>query len=121
MWWVVRLLIIIVNGLKESALWTTIPPYIPDNNTKLTTKFIKNLIFSKNPIVELFVVQRKALNKVLSSKGAVISLPTSSGKTRIAELAILKCLSENPYAKILYLAPFSFFVLRSRREFKQYI
>jgi hypothetical protein len=106
MWWVVRLLIIIVNGLKESALWTTIPPYIPDNNTKLTTKFIKNLIFSKNPIVELFVVQRKALNKVLSSKGAVISLPTSSGKTRIAELAILKCLSENPYAKILYLAPF---------------
>jgi hypothetical protein len=106
MWWVVRLLIIIVNGFEESALWTAIPPYIPDNDNQLTSKFIKNLIFNKNSVIELFVVQRKALSKVISEKGAVVSLPTSSGKTRIAELAILKCLSDNPDAKIMYLAPF---------------
>lgn len=106
MWWVVRLLIIIVNGLEKSSLWTTILPRVPNNENSLTSNYINNLIFSKSPIIELFVVQRKALSKVLSEKGAVVSLPTSSGKTRIAEIAILDCLSKIPSAKILYLAPF---------------
>ena len=106
MWWVVRLLIIIVNGLEESSLWTSILPLIPNNENNLTSRYINNLIFAKNPIIELFMVQRKALPKVLSEKGAVVSLPTSSGKTRIAEIAILDCLSRMPTAKVLYLAPF---------------
>ncbi|WP_134680102.1 DEAD/DEAH box helicase, partial [Escherichia coli] len=36
----------------------------------------------------------------------VVSLPTSAGKTRIAEIAILDCLTNNPDSKVLYLAPF---------------
>lgn len=105
MWWVVRLMIIIVDGLKESSLWTNIPPSIPENE-ELANKFVKNLIFSPKSVIELFFSQRKALPKILSKKGAVVSLPTSSGKTRIAEVAILQCLTQNPEAKILYLAPF---------------
>jgi len=106
MWWVVRLLIIIVDGLMVSSLWTSLLPLIPDNEDNLTSNYITNLIFAKNPIIELFVVQRKALSKVLSDKGAVVSLPTSSGKTRIAEIAILDCLTKDSTAKVLYLAPF---------------
>ena len=104
MWWIVRLLILIVTGFEENSLWATIPPAIP--NSELTIKYINQLIFAKKPVTELFVVQRKALKKVLSEKGAVVSLPTSSGKTRIAEIAILQCLSQDPDVKILYLAPF---------------
>ena len=106
MWWIVRLLIIIIGGFEDSSLWTTILPRIPDDEKSLSTKFIRNLVFAKNPIIELFAVQRKSLDKVLSEKGAVVSLPTSSGKTRIAEIAILESLTNNPKGKILYLAPF---------------
>jgi len=118
LWWIVRLLIIIVNGLEESSLWATIPPNIPEN-IDLTSKFINNLIFAKNPTIELFVVQRKALANVLSEKGAVVSLPTSSGKTRIAEIAILQCLSQYPAAKILYLAPFRSLAYEIENTMKQ--
>jgi len=41
-----------------------------------------------------------------NNKNIVISLPTSSGKTRIAEIAILEALINNPESKVLYLAPF---------------
>ena len=106
LWWIVRLLRIIVRGFEKSSLWTTILPLIPDDQKGLTTRFINNLVFGKKSIIELFVVQRKALSKVLAPEGAVVSLPTSSGKTRIAEIAILQCLSDYEDAKILYLAPF---------------
>jgi len=106
LWWVVRILKILVNGFETNSLWNTVLPKIPDDKYNLTTRYINNLIFSKNRVVELFIAQKNALSTVLSNKGSVISLPTSSGKTRIAEIAILKCLSENSEAKILYLAPF---------------
>ena len=116
MWWVVRLIIIIVNGFEESSLWANIPPNIPENK-ELAMNFVNNLIFAKKPIIELFVVQRNALSKILSDKGAVVSLPTSSGKTRIAEIAILQCLAKNPEAKILYLAPFRALAAELRQTF----
>nr|WP_294894458.1 DEAD/DEAH box helicase [uncultured Pedobacter sp.] len=107
LWWVVRIFKIITRGLSESSLWSTIP-FDPESSwsRKLTRKFIGNLIFGKKPIVELFVAQRQALPLVLSNSGAVVSLPTSSGKTQIAAVAILKCLLKNPATKVLYLAPF---------------
>lgn len=106
MWWVVRLLKIVAENLQESSLWTTILPRIPDNEEKITTAFINSLLYAKNSTVELFNVQRNSLDKVLSTHGAVLSLPTSSGKTRISEIAILQNLIEKPNTKILFLAPF---------------
>jgi superfamily II DNA/RNA helicase len=105
-WWVVRLFKIIALGFKDNSLWATIPPKIIGGDRLLIKRFVNSLIYRDNPIVELFVSQRQALPKVLSNEGAVVSLPTSSGKTRIAEIAILQCLSQDPEAKVLYLAPF---------------
>ena len=76
------------------------------SNKSIIENYISSLIYRDNPIVELFVSQKNALDKILSDNGAVISLPTSSGKTRIAEIAILQSLIENRAGKILYLAPF---------------
>jgi late competence protein required for DNA uptake (superfamily II DNA/RNA helicase) len=131
LWWTFRLLRIISKGFSESSLWPNLSPLIDgiDVNDDLEyqlkfhespffswaiperkqtiDKFISNFVYKdRNPIVELFISQRQSLAKVLSSSGAVVSLPTSSGKTRIAEIAILQSLLDNPYSHILYLAPF---------------
>jgi len=108
-WWVARLFSIIVDGFRESSLWATIPPlFPPDSNIWASPdlgRFIKGLIFREKPVTELFVSQRQALPKALDPRGAVLSLPTSSGKTRIAEIAIFHCLVNDPFAKALYLVP----------------
>jgi replicative superfamily II helicase len=131
LWWVFRLFRIIAKGFGKSSLWTNLSPLIKgrdvNNDLKYQLKFhdspffewiipgrkdtidnyISSLVFrDKNPIVELFISQLQSLEKVLSPIGAVVSLPTSSGKTRIAEIAILQSLLDNPYSYILYLAPF---------------
>lgn len=131
LWWTFRLFRIIAKGFSKSSLWPNLSPLIKgfDVNDDLEYQlkfhdspffswviperketidnFISNFVFrGKNPIVELFISQRQSLAKVLSSSGAVVSLPTSSGKTRIAEIAILQSLLDNPYSHILYLAPF---------------
>src|SRR5690606_18590491 len=58
------------------------------------------------PVVELFISQREAINKSLSSQGLVVCLPTSGGKTRIAEISIFQALIESDDSIIIYIAPF---------------
>ena len=77
-----------------------------DNSAKLKLRqYINSLTYRKHPVTDLFVSQRKALEKVLGIDGAVVSMPTSSGKTRIAELVILQTLMYDSSSKILYIAP----------------
>ena len=131
LWWTFRLFRITVKGFDESSLWTSLNPLIDGRNVNSDSEYqlkfhdspffewfiperkdtinnyVSSLVFrDKNPIVELFISQRQSLEKVLSPTGAVVSLPTSSGKTRVAEIAILQSLLDNPYSHILYLAPF---------------
>lgn len=106
MWWLVRILRIIINGYEIASPWKALPINFGGNYNELLDLYIRNLAFGKPSIVELFVSQREALKKVLEPDGAVIGLPTSSGKTRIAEIAILQCLMQNRGAIVLYLAPF---------------
>ncbi|EOP12918.1 DEAD/DEAH box helicase [Bacillus cereus] len=105
LWWVVRLFILIVDGFQENSLWKAIPPNISDADG-VVSNYIETLAFQKSPVVELFYSQKIALPKVLDRKGAVVSIPTSAGKTRIAELSMLDCLVKDCDSKILYLAPF---------------
>lgn len=132
LWWVTRLFLIVIDGFQFNSLWSTIPPKLTEyqltpekepvfniddlfnlfptnsrfNKEEQITKFLNSLLFRDKPVIELFVSQREALNKVLNKSGAVVTLPTSSGKTRIAEIAILQALLNNPNGKVLYLAPF---------------
>ncbi|MGZ9642850.1 DEAD/DEAH box helicase [Bacillus cereus] len=105
LWWMIRLLKIIIDGFYHNSLWRTIPLEMGHFDERVN-KYILNLAFQEKPIVELFASQKAALPKVLSPNGAVISIPTSSGKTRIAEIAILQTLITNPNSLVLYLAPF---------------
>ncbi|WP_044418583.1 DEAD/DEAH box helicase [Halarcobacter anaerophilus] len=102
-WWVSRLLSILLNIYKQYSFWNVLPTLIPSDKTTL---YIQQLAFNNPSIIELFYTQYEAVNAMRNNNNIVISLPTSSGKTRIAEIAILETLVNNPESKILYLAPF---------------
>lgn len=107
-WWVVRLLVIITDGILEASLWNSLGKHF-DINVGLTRNYIQSLTYKKNGgVYELFLTQRNSLSKVLNKEnaGCVVSIPTSSGKTRIAEIAILDCIIKNNQSKVLYIAPF---------------
>ena len=59
-------------------------------------------------ISELWPSQRAALSMGLlsSAESLAIRMPTSAGKTRVAELAMARTLVDAPGAKCLYIAPF---------------
>ncbi|WP_078543096.1 DEAD/DEAH box helicase [Litchfieldia alkalitelluris] len=105
LWWVIRLFMLIVDGFQENSLWKTIPPYMNGEDNTVRS-YIASMAFQKSPVVEIFHSQKISLPVVLDDKGGVVSLPTSAGKTRIAEITILDCLVKGSEDKILYLAPF---------------
>jgi DEAD/DEAH box helicase-like protein len=106
-WWVIRLLLLIIDGFRESSLWHVLGHYF-NIKDEFPLKYIQSLVYKDRSITELFLTQRNSLPKVLNREqnGSIVSIPTSSGKTRIGEIAILNCLSNNPDAKILFIAPF---------------
>jgi replicative superfamily II helicase len=107
-WWVIRLLILIVDGFEESSVWKVLEGRYDITDEKVSS-YIKSLLYlPTGKVYEFFITQRKSFQKVVdeSKQGCVVSIPTSSGKTRIAEVAILDCLYNNEEAKILYIAPF---------------
>ena len=60
------------------------------------------------PLTELWYAQRESIEKSLfdlTKTAIVLSLPTSSGKTLLAELAMIHTHGDNPDARIIYLAP----------------
>lgn len=128
-WWEFRLLHIIFSQIGHSSLWGCLhnnPSFKVDNGgwgeiyKKLgimnidwdktardaVEKYIYSLNYKKKPITELFRSQRAALDKVLSNESSVVSMPTSSGKTRIAELVMLQALLYQDTTKVLYIAPY---------------
>lgn len=105
LWWIARLMKIVAKTIQDNSLWTCLDVLNTEN--RLTSRYIRSLVYRpSHPIIELFPSQRAALDKVLKPQGAVVCLPTSSGKTRIAEISILQTLIEEADAKILYIAPF---------------
>lgn len=102
-WWLTRLLILLFDVFKKYSFWTVLPTIIQSD---LTKDYVSQLAFRTPPITELFFAQYNALKAMEIENDIVLSLPTSSGKTRIAEIAILEALIANPLAKVLYLAPF---------------
>lgn len=120
-WWVIRLLLLVIEGFGESSLWTVLSNYFNIDDL-LPKKYIQSLVYKKSSsVTELFITQRNSLPQVLNKeqKGSVISIPTSSGKTRIGEIAILDCLTQNPKAKILFIAPFRSLAYEIENSFEE--
>ncbi|MEL7605774.1 MAG: DEAD/DEAH box helicase [Sedimentibacter saalensis] len=104
-WLIIRLLRIIISTFQGSSLWTILPPLLPARY--ITEKYIRLLSGFRSPVTEMWPSQTASLHIAIgNNSGGVINLRTSGGKTRVAEIAILKTLSTHILSKVLYLAPF---------------
>jgi superfamily II DNA/RNA helicase len=109
-----------LDSIKNSSIW------------KQYIRLLSNDFYDRNEIkpidkrisrFELWTSQLRAVQSGLLDSGNnyVIQMPTSAGKTFIAELAILNSLVTNPGKKCLYVAPFRALTNEKEGELADYI
>jgi helicase len=123
----VRNLASLLPTMKARSTWTLLSPYITDPQgvskwqryLRLLGRGITPDVANAASISELWPSQIIALqNGLLDSESSkVIKMPTSAGKTRIAEMAIVHALVSNPGAKCIYIAPFRALVAELEQNF----
>lgn len=121
----VRLLARTARTLVDNSIWTVARAV----NTRVAM-FVESMVSRKRrqPIFEMLPPQRRTLREkgLLGSghRAVVVSLPTSSGKTAIAQFRILQALNQFDHERgwVAYLAPTRALVnqltLRLRRDFE---
>ena len=107
-WWCHRIAIHLIDDLWSSSFHSRLTPSIDESAfpdwSKLRKIFIASLMRRSRAEIELWPSQLDAADLAInSSNNMVISLPTSAGKTRIAELCILKCLADRK--RVVFVTP----------------
>lgn len=110
-WWWIECLRLITQEYVENSLWHLLKP-LQDNI--ISTDIIKKYIvahYQSKAVIELWRSQVESLPKIndVERCSFCISVPTSGGKTLVAELAILRFLldyKDQPESKCVYIAPF---------------
>lgn len=102
-WWSYRLAGYLLRGLWETSFHVVLPrsPAGRDGGDwdRLRATFIATLFRRSRTEIELWPSQLAAASRVLDTQeNLVLSLPTSAGKTRIAELCIMATLAEGKRA-----------------------
>ncbi|HMS71530.1 MAG TPA: DEAD/DEAH box helicase, partial [Baekduia sp.] len=99
--------------MRERSTWRMLAPSLPDS--PLSTRYVKALsrglsrsVLYGRSISELWPSQTGALRNGLldADSSKVVKMPTSAGKTRVAEIAIVDQLIRDPNSRCLYIAPF---------------
>jgi hypothetical protein len=107
-WWCHRLAIYVLKGLWDSSFHQCLPAstenFMLFDWTVLRELFIASLSRRSRAEIELWPSQLEAATRALDlGDNMVVSLPTSAGKTRIAELCILACLATGK--RIVFVTP----------------
>ena len=118
-WWISRLLRLMFDDYARGSLWNVLPRWFGPDGREQIEKYAGLLALSSPPVIELWRSQLECLSLALDEKntGGVFKLRTSAGKTRVAELAIIKEFQADPTAKVLYLAPFRSLAFELERTF----
>src|SRR3990172_6673568 len=106
--WCFRLAIHLIGDLWESSLHAVLPSEPPRGDVAdwqtMRSLFTASLYRRGRAEIELWPSQIDAARRsVDTSDDLVVSLPTSAGKTPVAELCILRCLSEGK--RIVFVTP----------------
>ena len=107
-WWTFRLAIELINDLWSTSFHQQLPQTLPDGGSaawqEVRSLFIATLLRRRRSEIELWPSQIEGARRAVdSADNLVVSLPTSAGKTRIAELCILRCLSAGQ--RVVFLTP----------------
>lgn len=110
-YWRLVSLRMIAQTLKANSLWTTLQPMQQeDKQHRFVSPYIRNLV--KEGVITLWEAQQDALPAVNGKNrpSLCLSVPTGAGKTRVAELMILRFLldhasGDDADARCVYLAP----------------
>ena len=107
-WWCFRLAIHLIDDLWQSSYHQLLPQTLPDGESTTWQEernlFIASLYCRKRAEIELWPSQIEGARRAVDhSDNLVVSLPTSAGKTRVAELCILRCLSERK--RVVFVTP----------------
>ncbi|MGD6980534.1 MULTISPECIES: DEAD/DEAH box helicase [Citricoccus] len=110
-WWVYRLTRRMLSDLNDTSIGRNIPDVPPTGRDDevprwryLRSTFIETLLGRRRSEIDLWPSQLNVVERIFAdSRDLVVALPTSAGKTRIAELAILTCLAQR--RRTVYVTP----------------
>ena len=122
-WWTCTLASHLIDDLWDLTLYQSVPTLPPDDPNQpewneLRLNYIQSLLTIERPTVELWPSQLEAAQRATNPfDNLVVGLPTSAGKTRIAELCILRALASNQ--RVVYVTPLRALSAQVERDLAQ--
>jgi hypothetical protein len=121
-WWLLRLARNLIDDLWAHSLQVNLPHDPPpggeDGYGDLRRLFLGSLYARKNAEVELWPSQREAARRSSDlGDDLVVALPTSAGKTRVAEIAALMTLATG--RRVLIVTPLRALSAQTERSFRR--
>ncbi len=119
LWWITRVSLNLIDDLWTSSLHRVLPIDGPGNSYReLRRLFIGQLYSRKAAEIELWPSQLGAAQRAVDiADDLVVALPTSAGKTRIAEIAALTTLSAG--TRVLIVTPLRALSAQTERSFRR--
>lgn len=122
LWWISNLCRHLIDDLWQHSLHRNLPTEPPagaeENYPDLRRLFIGSLYARKTAEVELWPSQREAARRSTDvTDDLVVALPTSAGKTRVAEIAALMTLSSA--RRVLIVTPLRALSAQTERSFRK--
>ena len=122
LWWISNICRHLIDDLWEHSLHQILPTEPPKGTAEtypdLRRLFIASLYSRKTSEVELWPSQREAAGRSTDvTDDLVVALPTSAGKTRIAEIAALMTLSSG--RRVLIVTPLRALSAQTERSFRR--
>ena len=108
-WWTTTLALHLLDELWGLSLHQQVPLLPPDHDdaerwSGLRRNYVQRLRAGKRSAIELWPSQLEAVRRAVDpADDLVVALPTSAGKTRIAELCILRTLASDQ--RVVYVTP----------------
>ena len=122
LWWTSKLCLNLIDDLWAHSLHVTLPLDPPEGGAEkypdLRRMFIASLYARKCAEIELWPSQREAARRSTDlTDDLVVALPTSAGKTRVAEIATLMTLSGGQ--RVLIVTPLRALSAQTERSFRK--
>lgn len=121
MWWILRVATNLIDNLWSSSLHRVLPKRGPDGAggyPNLREMFLASLYARKTAEVELWPSQIDAARRATNlTDDLVVALPTSAGKTRVAEICTLMTLSAEK--RTLIVTPLRALSAQTERSFRK--